>query len=68
MQVFCKDKFKAIRKAKGYTQKSLAEAIGTYEQHVQQWEYGKGTPNATYLLRTMKLLDLTPDDLLAIEL
>lgn len=64
MQEFNPQAFKELRKAAGYTQKALGEAIGTTERHVQFWEHGKLTPTASYLLRAMRLLHCTPDDLL----
>ena len=40
-----KSLIKYMRLSRGYTQKQLAEAIGTVRQHVQKWEYGKIKPN-----------------------
>jgi len=65
MLVFSRHAFRSLRQARGLTQKKLGEAIGTTEQHVQLWEYGKRTPTADYLLRAMVLLGCTPQDLLA---
>jgi DNA-binding transcriptional regulator YiaG len=67
MKQFNPAAFKALRKASGHTQKSLGKALGTTEQHVQFWEYGKALPTATYLLRAMVLLDCTAADLLTKE-
>ncbi len=64
MQVFSPEALKAARKAGGFTQKALGEAVGTTEQHVQLWEYGKRTPTADYLLRILVLLGCAPQDLL----
>ena len=65
MPVFDGKKFAALRKAAGYTQRALGEAIGTVEQHVQVWEYGKKVPTADYLLRVMILLGCTAADLVS---
>ena len=67
MQVFDGKKLAVLRKAAGYSQKKLGEALGTYEQHVQQWEYGKLLPTANYLLHAMLLLGCSPADLLTDE-
>ena len=67
MKTFSKDALRAARKAAGYTQKALGEAVGTTEQHLQQWEYGKVEPSASYLLRMMFLLNCSPQDLLTEE-
>jgi len=67
MKKFSKDALRAARKAAGYTQKALGEAIGTTEQHIQKWEYGKVEPSATYLLHMQILLNCTPSDLLTEE-
>ena len=67
MQVFDGKKFAARRRAAGYTQKALGEAIGTSESHVQFWERCAKQPTATYLLRTMLLLNCSPADLLTDE-
>ena len=60
-------KLAALRKAAGYTQKALGEAVGTSERHAQMWEYGKALPTATYLLRAMTLLNCAAADLLTEE-
>lgn len=64
MQVFDRAALKELRQEKGYTQKALGVAIGTKEQHIQQWEYGARQPTANYLLRMMVLLDCSAADLL----
>ena len=67
MQEFDGKKLAIIRKAAGYTQKALGEAIGTTERVVQQWEYNTRAPSATLLLRLMLLLNITAADLLTEE-
>ena len=67
MRLFDGKKFAAMRKAAGYSQKKLAESLGTYEQHVQRWEYGKLLPTANYLLNAIILLNCSPADLLTDE-
>ncbi|MCL2866532.1 MAG: helix-turn-helix transcriptional regulator [Clostridia bacterium] len=63
MKVFNNIALREIRKAKGFTQKRLAEAIGTVECHVQHWEYGLKAPSADYLLRIMLELGCAPEEL-----
>ena len=64
MKHFSPKAFQALRRSAGYTQKSLAEAIGTTERHIQFWEHGEHLPTADYLLRAMVLLHCTADELL----
>lgn len=65
MVVFDGAKLASCRKAAGYTQKALGEAIGTSESHVQFWEYNRKQPTASYLLRIMLLLHCSAADLVS---
>jgi DNA-binding transcriptional regulator YiaG len=47
------------------TQKQLAEAVGTTEQHVQKWEYGERTPGAKYALKLSKALGIPVEELIS---
>lgn len=58
---------KAIRKAKGYTQQTLADALFVERATVGMWEIGKSYPSAEMLIRLAKLLDVTVDELLGRE-
>lgn len=50
-----------LRKAKGWTQVQLAEAIGVSRQQVQNWERGrKGTPTRR-LMKLYEILGVTPE-------
>ena len=64
MQSFSGAALREARNASGLTQRQLGEIIGTTEQHVQLWEYGKRQPTATYLLRMMVALHCTVENLL----
>lgn len=64
MQGFSGKKLAAYRKAGGYTQKALGEAVGTSERIVQKWEACETEPTASFLLRAMVLLGCSAQDLL----
>ena len=49
---------KERRKALGYTQKQVAEAIQTNVRTYQKWENGETTPDGYYLLRLLNWLDI----------
>ncbi len=51
---------KERRKSLGFTQKEVADAIGTTVRTYQKWESGETTPDGHYLLRLMNWLDM-PD-------
>ena len=50
---------KRQRKALGYTQKQVANAVQTNERTYQKWESGETTPDGYYLLRILNWLDIT---------
>ncbi len=50
---------KKRRKALGYTQKQVANAVQTNERTYQKWECGETTPDGYYLLRILNWLDIT---------
>lgn len=54
------ERLKTERKRTGYTQASIAEAIGASERSLQDWERGVSAPNAVYLAAMAGLgLDVT---------
>ena len=59
---------KARMVLKGYTIKSLARAIGVGEQNLAMKINGKRKFNHVELSRIMKVLDLTPEELVFIFL
>lgn len=48
-----------IRKAKGLTQKQLADAIGLTQSAVSQWEGGEAAPTVQNQLKIAKALGVT---------
>lgn len=54
----------ALRKRAGYTQETLAEALGVSRQAVGKWESGQGLPEAATLLDLADLLGCTLDQLM----
>ncbi len=53
----------ARRKALGYSQESLAQAIQVTTSAVARWEQGTSTPKAIYRQPLAKILEITPVDL-----
>ena len=58
------DKLKELRKAKGVTQKAVAEGIGVAEAAYQQYEYGKHEPGHNKTVKLADFFDVTTDYLL----
>lgn len=54
----------ALRKQAGYTQETLAEALGVSRQAVGKWESGQGLPEAATLLDLADLLGCSLDQLM----
>ena len=52
------------RKAKGYTQMTLADALGVSFQAVSNWERGQTCPDIANLSTLSRLLDISIDELL----
>lgn len=53
-----------LRRRAGYTQESLAEALGVSRQAVGKWESGQGLPEAATLLALADLLGCSLDQLM----
>jgi len=58
------DKLKELRKAKGVTQKTVAEQIGILEQAYQKYEYGLHEPNHQTTIKLADFFEVTTDYLL----
>lgn len=56
-----------LRRRAGFTQESLAEALGVSRQAVSKWESGAALPEAATLLTLAELLDCSLDDLMLRE-
>lgn len=54
---------KNIRTSLGISQKQLAEKIGTTMQRVSEWERGKVEPGLSYIIKIIKALDTTFEEL-----
>ena len=54
----------AARRAKGMTQRELAEVLGLSNRTISKWECGDGLPELANLLPLCELLDITADELL----
>ncbi len=55
---FDNEELKRIRNREGYTQKEVADAIGTSVRSYQKWEAGETAPDSHNLLRLMNVLDI----------
>ena len=53
---------RAARKAKGLTQKQVAEAVGIQLNHYQHYEYSKRVPRGEIMIKLIKTLDLDLND------
>ena len=52
------------RRARGMTQRELAEALGLSNRTISKWECGDGLPELANLLPLCELLGVTADELL----
>lgn len=55
------EKLQLLRKSKGYTQETLAEALTVSRQAVAKWESGIGYPDITNLIQISNLMNVTVD-------
>lgn len=55
------ERLKKVRKERGYTQVSLAEALGVSKGSVAMWETGKRNPEFETLEELLTLLDVSYD-------
>ena len=55
------------RKAKGFTQASLAQELGITDRAVSKWERGKAMPDVSLMLELCQLLEITVNELLCGE-
>jgi transcriptional regulator with XRE-family HTH domain len=58
------NKFKELRKEKGYTQKELSEILEINQTTVSHWEIGNSLPDTRTLLKLSELYDVSIDYLL----
>ena len=57
----------AERRAKGWTQRQLADKLQLTDKTISRWETGKGLPDVSLLLPLANMLDITVGELLAGE-
>lgn len=58
------DNIKNLRKQKGYTQETLAQALNIVRQTVSKWEKGYSVPDADMLEKLSEVLEVSVSDLL----
>lgn len=56
-----------LRKAKGFTQQSLADAVGLHVNQIKRYEGGTAQPTLDALVRLAKTLHVSLDDLVFSE-
>ena len=61
-----RERLKALRKERGYSQKSLSQQLGVSQQAVGKWETGRSSPDPTTLAKLAEILDTSADYLLGI--
>ena len=64
MEIKFAENLKNLRKAKGLTQKQLADRLGVDQRTVSAWENGVCEPSFSILLSLCRLFNETFDDLL----
>ena len=62
------ENLKALRKEKGYTQKSLAIALHVVRQTVSKWENGLSVPDAEMLQKIAETLEVSVSQLLGADI
>lgn len=58
------DQLSRLRKQRGYTQATLAEAMGVEQPTIQRWEKGKREPNIGQLIELARVLRVEPGTLI----
>ncbi|MCP4054907.1 MAG: helix-turn-helix transcriptional regulator [Mesoflavibacter sp.] len=56
-----KEKVKALRTEKGWTQKKMAEKIGVHQMQVSAYERGRYLPNSDILIKMAEVFDVSLD-------
>ena len=59
---------KTLRKRKGYTQETFAEAVGTKRSLIGSYEEGRAEPNLLTLKKIVEVLGVRIDDIISIDL
>ena len=66
MEAF-KERLKELRKSKQLSQKALAEALGTTNSSVCDWERGRSQPDIVMLAKIANYFEVTTDYLLGLS-
>ena len=61
------ERLRRLRKAKGYTQVELGEAIGTSHRMIAYYEVQGGNPPADVVIKLAQALKVSADELLGLE-
>lgn len=61
------ENLKNTRKANGFTQKQVAQALNIEEYVYANWEQGRAEPSIEFIQNLCVILDISANDLLGIE-
>jgi len=61
------ERLRRLRKARGFTQVELAQAIGVSQPTVAYYETEDGLPGATHVLKLAEVLGASPEEILGLE-
>lgn len=61
------ERLRRLRKARGFTQTELAQAIGSSQRMITYYERHDGIPAAPVLLKLAETLGATPEELLGLK-
>lgn len=61
------ERLRMLRKARGFTQTELAQAIGSSQRMITYYERHDGVPAAPVVLKLAEVLGATPEEILGIE-
>ena len=67
MNVQIAQRLAELRRAKGYSQESLARELGLSRQAVSKWERAESSPDTENLIALARLYGVTLDDLLSVD-
>lgn len=62
------ENIKSLRKRKGYTQETFAEAVGTKRSLIGSYEEGRAEPNLVTLKKIVEILQVTVDNIISEDL
>ena len=61
-------KIKNLRESRGLSQKSFAQKIGVSSSRVSNWEQGVNRPDIDYIVTICRILQISADELLGVDL